>query len=174
MELSSCVGGIGSRGAIPGSSSPVASHTERHASVSLRKAPPTMTHPIVLTLALGANAALASGVIAAPARSAPFDGTWQVRLVTSAGSCAPSYSYTLTIAGGQVRSLGGSGASPVNVSGGVGRDGSVTLAVQHSLAQADASGRLQRSVGEGMWSVAGLGCIGRWTAQRSSARAEVE
>ncbi len=93
--------------------------------------------------------------------------------MTSAGSCAPSYSYTLAIAGSQVRSLGGSGASPMAVSGGVGRDGSVTLAVQHSLAQADASGRLQRSAGAGTWSVAGI-CTGLWTAQRSTAQAEVE
>ena len=125
-------------------------------------------------LTLGATFALTSGALAARARSAPFDGTWQVRLVTSAGSCAPSYSYTLAITGGQVRSLGGSGASPTNVSGGVGRDGSVRLEVQHSLAQADASGRLQRSAGAGTWSVAGLGCTGRWTAQRSTARAEIE
>ena len=104
------------------------------------KARTLMMRSLVTTLALGATAAVASSAVAASSRSTSFDGTWQVRLVTSAGSCAPSYSYTLAIAGGQVRSLGGSGASPTNVSGGVGRDGSVRLAVQHSLAQADASG----------------------------------
>ncbi len=137
------------------------------------KARTLMMRSLVTTLALGATAAVASSAVAASSRSTSFDGTWQVRLVTSAGSCAPSYSYTLAIAGGQVRSLGGSGASPTNVSGGVGRDGSVTLAVQHSLVQADASGRLQRSAGAGTWSVAGV-CTGRWTARRSAVRAEVE
>ncbi len=101
-----------------------------------------MMHTFVTALALGAAATLASGALAAPSRSAPFDGTWQVRLVTITGSCAPSYSYTLGITGSQVRALGGSGASPTNVTGGVGRDGSVRLAVQHSLAQANASGQL--------------------------------
>ena len=125
-------------------------------------------------LTLGATFALAGVAPAAPARSAPFDGTWQVRLVTSSGSCAPSYSYTLAIAGGQVRALGGSGASPTNASGGVGHDGNVSLAVQHGLAHADATGRLRRTEGTGTWSVSGLGCAGRWKAQRGTAKAEVE
>ncbi len=129
----------------------------------------TMMHTFVTALALGAAATLASGALAAPSRSAPFDGTWQVRLVTNTGSCAPSYSYTLGITGSQVRTLGGSGASPMNVTGGVGRDGSVRLAVQHSLAQANASGQLQRTVGSGTWSVSGLGCVGHWTARRRTA-----
>lgn len=128
-----------------------------------------MMRSVVMMLALGATAALASNALAAPARPASFDGTWQVRLVTSAGSCAPSYSYTLAIAGGQVRSLGGSGASEANGAGGVGRDGSVRLAVQHSIAQGNASGRLRRRDGAGTWSVAGLGCAGYWTAQRRTA-----
>jgi hypothetical protein len=128
-----------------------------------------MTHILVTTLALGAAAALASGALAAPAQSAPYDGTWQVRLVTNTGSCAPSYSYTLGITGSQVRALGESGASPVNVTGGVARDGSVQLAVQHSLAQANASGQLQRTSGRGTWSASGLGCSGYWTAQRRTA-----
>ena len=128
-----------------------------------------MMHTFVTTLALGAAAALASGALAAPASSAPYDGTWQVRLVTDTGSCAPSYSYMLGITGSQVRALGGTGAPPVNVTGGVARNGSVQLAVQHSLAQANASGQLRNASGRGTWSASGLGCSGYWTAQRRTA-----
>lgn len=133
-----------------------------------------MMHTIVTTLALGAAAALASGALAAPVQSAPFDGTWQVRLVTDTGSCAPSYSYTLGITESRVRALGQAGALPVNLTGSVARDGSVQLAVQHSLAQANASGQLRRTIGRGTWAVSGLGCSGSWTAQRQSVVAQAE
>lgn len=133
-----------------------------------------MMHTLVTALALGAAAALASDALAAPAQSAPYDGTWQVQLVTNTGSCAPSYSYTLGITGSQVRALGGSGALPANVTGGVDRDGGVQLAVQHSLAQANASGQLRKTAGRGTWSVLGLGCSGYWTAQRRTAQAQAE
>ena len=128
-----------------------------------------MMHTVVTTLALGAAAALASGALAAPAQSAPYDGTWQVQLVTNIGSCAPSYSYTLRITGSQVRAFGESRGPPANVTGGVARDGSVQLAVQHSLAQANATGQLRRAGGRGTWSASGLGCSGYWTAQRRTA-----
>jgi hypothetical protein len=60
----------------------------------------------------------------------------------------------------------------VTESGGVGCDGSVTLNVQHSIAQAQASGRLRASSGSGTWRLATLGCTGRWTAQRGTVQAQ--
>ena len=97
-----------------------------------------------------------------------FNGTWTVRLVTEAGSCDASYSTTVAITDGQVRALSG-GAS---VSGGIGRDGSVALGIQRSIARGDASGRLAEKSGSGTWRVGMLGCTGRWTAQRPTLPAE--
>jgi hypothetical protein len=113
--------------------------------------------------ALGASVALIGSASAAPSQ-ASFDGTWNVRLVTEAGQCDESYSYTIAIADGQVRPVG----AAASVSGGVSGDGSVTLGVQRSIARAEGSGRLRAKSGSGTWRLSMLGCTGRWTARRAA------
>jgi hypothetical protein len=131
-----------------------------------------MKKKFVTALVLGAGAALVGQAAAAPAKPASYDGTWSVRLVTEAGSCDASYHYTIAVEDGRVRPISTAGQAPTSVSGGVGRDGSVTLSVQRSIAQAQASGRLRASSGSGTWRLAMLGCTGRWTAQRGTVQAQ--
>ncbi len=120
-----------------------------------------------------ASALILTGVGTGAALASPqknYNGTWSVRLVTDAGSCDASYSTTVLIQDGQVRP----GASGTSVSGGVGRDGSVALGIQRSIATGDASGRLGERSGTGTWRVGMLGCTGRWTAQRHTLTAQTE
>ena len=114
----------------------------------------------------GLGLAFVGGAAAEPQKS--FNGTWSVRLMTEAGSCNASYNTTISIQDGQVRAQSG-GAS---VSGGIGRDGSVALGIQQSIARGDASGRLAERSGSGTWRVSMLGCTGRWTAQRLTLTAD--
>lgn len=125
-----------------------------------------MKKAIVTALVLGSGVALVGNAGPASAKPAPYDGTWSVRFVTEAGACDSSYDYTVAIQSGSVRPIGGN--VPANISGGVARDGRVALDIRHSLATADASGRLQAKAGSGSgtWRVAALGCTGRWMAQR--------
>ncbi len=102
------------------------------------------------------------------ATAAAFDGTWSVSLVANGGLCGSGASSTLTVQNGSVRA-GGSG---VSVSGQVAPSGSVSLALQKSGVLGSASGRLSGASGSGSWSVASLGCSGRWTAQRRTRTAQ--
>jgi hypothetical protein len=117
----------------------------------------------VLAFALSAGVAFAAAPLAVSAKSASFDGTWNVRLVTEAGTCDSSYSQTVAIENGRVRPVAGA----TSISGGVGTDGSVALTIAKSIATADARGRLTSKSGAGSWNLAMLGCTGRWTASRA-------
>jgi hypothetical protein len=125
-----------------------------------------MANLIVSTVAL--SVLTTAGAFAGPQKN--YNGTWSVRLVTDAGSCDASYSTTVMIQDGQVRP----GANGTSVSGGVGRDGSVALGIQRSIATGDASGRLGERSGTGTWRVGMLGCTGRWTAQKQTLTAQTE
>ncbi len=109
-----------------------------------------------LSVLLSAGSAMAS-----PPK---FDGTWKVHLVTNSGSCDASYAYSVAVRGGAIQA----GASGGSLSGHVGEDGAVALKVQHSIATANASGRLGAKSGSGSWRVDMLGCSGRWTATRAA------
>jgi hypothetical protein len=117
----------------------------------------------VIALALGAGLVFA-GTSLASAKPESFDGTWKVRLVTESGTCDSSYSQTVAIENGRVRPLAGGATA---VSGGVGSNGTVALTISRSLAEANASGRLNAQSGSGNWKLAMLGCTGRWTASRA-------
>jgi hypothetical protein len=69
---------------------------------------------LVAALVIGAGVILAGqtpdGAQAAPSKPAAFNGTWSVRLVTEAGSCDPSYLYTVAVQDGQVRPAAATGA----------------------------------------------------------------
>jgi hypothetical protein len=95
---------------------------------------------------------------AAPAiAQTPYDGLWNVTIVTKAGSCEPSARYPLTVSDGKI-----SGAP--DVSGSVGREGLVKVSIRGAYA----NGQLIGSAGSGKWSGAsgGIPCSGRWEASK--------
>ena len=120
-----------------------------------------MTKQTFAALALATGLTQPGAAIADPAK---FDGTWSVQLVTNSGVCDASSSAALTVHGGHVRA-GGAG---VSVSGQIGANGSVNLALQKGPAQGTASGKLSAASGSGTWTVSTMGCSGGWTAQRRS------
>jgi hypothetical protein len=98
--------------------------------------------------------ALGSMFISAPAfAELPYDGRWNVTIVTKAGSCDPSARSSLTIADGRV-------SGPPGVSGNVGHGGAVRV----SMGGGHASGQLNGNAGSGTW--AGGACSGRWQASK--------
>jgi hypothetical protein len=97
-------------------------------------------------------------LLAAPAiAQTDYDGAWNVTVITRTGSCQPTTSYPLVVADGNV-----SGAA--DLSGSVGRNGSVRA----SLRGAHANGQLSGNAGSGRWNAAsaGMPCSGRWSATR--------
>src|SRR3954471_21579359 len=88
---------------------------------------------------------LSDSAMASSGGSAPFDGTWSVRLVSTAGMCGSGASHTLTVQGGRVWSAS-SGAS---VTGQVAPNGAVRLAMQRGPASGTATGRLSLASGSG-------------------------
>jgi hypothetical protein len=96
---------------------------------------------------------------AAPAvAQTPYDGLWNVTIVTKTGSCEASAHYPLTVTDGKVTAPG------AEVSGHVGREGIVKVAI----GAAYANGQLNGNSGSGKWNGAsgGVPCSGRWEASR--------
>ena len=129
-----------------------------------------MQNRIFAALALGASL-VGMGGAAAATKSGSFNGTWNVQLVTDAGSCDRSLSYAIAVEDGRVRPVR-AGDSSATVSGQIGADGNVNLDIRRGIAKADAFGRLQANSGSGTWQVALVGCSGRWTAQRRTTAAD--
>jgi len=101
---------------------------------------------------------------AAPATSAPsYDGLWSVVIVTEQGTCDRAYRYPVRISKG---SLVNAGDSPINITGKVGGNGSVTVTVSHGSKSATGSCRLGGTAGGGSWK--GGDCAGVWEAERRS------
>jgi hypothetical protein len=101
----------------------------------------------------------AAGLTAAPALAqTPYDGLWNVTIVTKSGSCEASAHYPLTVTDGKVSAPG------AEVSGRVGREGTVKV----SIGAAYANGQLSGNSGSGKWNGAsgGVPCSGRWEASR--------
>jgi type 1 fimbria pilin len=104
-------------------------------------------------------ATAAAAVAAAPAAAqTPYDGLWQVTVVTKNGSCEPSSRSTLTVADGKVSAAGAA------VSGSIGREGLVRVSINGAYA----NGQLSGNAGSGKWNGAsgGIPCSGRWEASR--------
>ncbi|MEJ1160031.1 hypothetical protein [Prosthecomicrobium sp. N25] len=133
-----------------------------------------MKTTIAMTLACAASTLAFGPAAAGQVRGAPFDGTWNVRLVTEQGSCDASYDATIAIRDGQVIPISAGNDTPTSVSGGVERDGSVALDIRRSIAKADASGRLKAGSGAGVWRLSMLGCTGKWTARKQTAEARAD
>jgi hypothetical protein len=87
----------------------------------------------------------------------PYDGLWDVVILTKAGTCEPSLQYPVTIADGRI-----SGAA--DVSGSVGHEGLVKVSIRGAYA----NGQLTGNGGSGRWNgaSAGIACSGRWQASR--------
>jgi hypothetical protein len=102
-------------------------------------------------------AASALGVAPAKAQT-PYDGLWNVTIITKAGSCEPSVRSTLTVADGKVSAAG------ADVSGSIGREGLVRVSINGAYA----NGQLNGNAGWGKWNgaSAGVPCSGRWEASR--------
>jgi hypothetical protein len=103
---------------------------------------------------LGATAFTAASAMA----QSPYDGLWNVTIVTKTGSCEPSARYPLTVTDGKVSAPG------QDVSGKVGPEGNVRV----SIGAAYANGQLSGNTGSGKWNGAsgGVPCSGRWEASR--------
>src|SRR6266403_5429628 len=100
-----------------------------------------------------------TALAAAPAAAqTPYDGLWQVTVVTKSGSCEASTRSTLTVADGKVSAAG------ADVTGSIGREGLVRVSINGAYA----NGQLSGNVGSGKWNgaSAGLPCSGRWEASR--------
>jgi hypothetical protein len=101
---------------------------------------------------------LASAASAPAFARQPYDGLWQVTVVTKAGSCEPTASSTLTVAEGKISAPGAA------ISGTVGREGLVRVSINGAYA----NGQLSGNSGSGKWNgaSAGVPCSGRWEASR--------
>src|SRR5712692_11738859 len=112
-------------------------------------------HRILIAFSASALTALAAAPAAA---EMPYDGLWNVTIVTKTGACEPSTRSTLTVADGKVSAAG------ANVSGSIGREGLVRV----SIGGAYANGQLSGNTGSGKWNgaSAGMPCSGRWEASR--------
>jgi hypothetical protein len=104
-------------------------------------------------------ASILIGSPAAPAfAQSPYDGQWQVTIVTNSGSGEPTASSTLIVADGRISAAG------ANVSGSIGREGLVKVSINGAYA----NGQLNGNSGSGKWNgaSAGIPCSGRWQASR--------
>ncbi|MBB4259560.1 MULTISPECIES: hypothetical protein [unclassified Bradyrhizobium] len=104
-------------------------------------------------------AAVLTGTLAAPALAqSPYDGNWQVIIVTKSGTCEPTASSMLTVADGRITAPG------ANVSGTIGSGGLVKVSINGAYA----NGQLSGNAGSGKWNgaSAGIPCSGRWEASR--------
>ena len=106
-----------------------------------------------------AATAAAAGLAAVPATAqTPYDGLWNVTILTKSGSCEASTRSTLVVTDGKVSAPG------ADITGSIGREGVVRV----SIGGAYANGQLNGNVGSGKWNgaSAGVPCSGRWEASR--------
>src|SRR4051794_3061466 len=84
----------------------------------------------------------AASVIAAPAvAQQPYDGLWNVTIITKTGTCAAQSNYPLTVSEGKISAAG------ADVNGHVGSGGMVKV----SIGPAYANGQLSGNSGSGRW-----------------------
>jgi hypothetical protein len=102
-------------------------------------------------------AASTVSVAAAPVSAQqPYDGLWQVTVVTKSGSCDAQTTSTVNVSDGKI--------SGGPVSGTVGSGGLVRVSINGAYA----NGQLSGNSGSGKWNGAssGVPCSGRWEASR--------
>jgi hypothetical protein len=118
-----------------------------------------MRQPRIRDAFLGSALLAATGLAVAPAiAQTPYDGLWEVTIVTKAGSCEPSTHSTLTVSDGKITAPG------ADVSGSIGREGLVRVSIHGAYA----NGQLSGNAGRGKWNgaSAGVPCSGHWEASR--------
>jgi hypothetical protein len=105
-----------------------------------------------------ASAVTVAATVAPVMAQTPYDGLWNVTVVTKSGSCEPETRSTLTITDGKISAAG------ADVTGSIGREGAVKV----SIGGAYANGQLSGNAGSGRWNGAsgGIPCSGRWEASR--------
>lgn len=88
----------------------------------------------------------------------PYDGLWNVTIITNAGTCEKHAQYPLTVTDGVISAPG------AEISGRVGPAGLVKVSIQGAYA----NGQLSGKTGSGKWNGAsgGVPCSGRWEASR--------
>jgi hypothetical protein len=93
-----------------------------------------------------------------------YDGNWNVMFTPQAGNCHASNTVPFAVAGTRVSSAGGG-----KVTGGVSRNGSVSVRITVGASWANGSGRLAGNSGAGRWSgvITGDHCSGIWQATRA-------
>jgi hypothetical protein len=105
---------------------------------------------------------LAGLALAAPASAATYDGSWNVQIASSNGTCCPSgTSVSIGINNGQVASNNGM----MTASGRVADAGNISVTLASGMKHAVGFGHLSATSGSGTWH--GGPCSGTWTAQRS-------
>jgi hypothetical protein len=99
----------------------------------------------------------AASTVAPAYAQQPYDGLWNVTILTRAGNCEPSVQYPLTVTNGRVSGV-------ADVSGSIGREGIVKVSIHGAYA----NGQLNGNGGSGRWNGAssGMACSGRWEASR--------
>ena len=118
-----------------------------------------MRHNRISRLFFASFLATAATFAAAPVSAqTPYDGLWQVTVVTKTGSCDAQTRSTLTVTDGKISG----GGAPV--SGSVGSGGLVRVSINGAYA----NGQLSGNSGSGKWNgaSAGVPCSGRWEASR--------
>ena len=101
---------------------------------------------------------VAAACVTGPALAeTPYDGLWNVTVLTRAGSCEPLSQYPLIVKDGKV-------SGSADVSGSVGSAGLVKVSIHGAYA----NGQLNANGGSGRWNGAsgGIACSGRWEASR--------
>jgi hypothetical protein len=96
-------------------------------------------------------------------RPGAFDGTWNVTFTPQAGNCHASNTVPFYVYGNRVSSAGGG-----RVTGGVSRNGIVSVTITLGASHASGGGRLAGNYGAGRWSgiITGDRCSGTWQARR--------
>jgi hypothetical protein len=119
--------------------------------------------PLRWALVAAALAAVAAPP-AADARPGAYDGTWNVTFTPQAGNCHASNTVPFMVSGTRVASAGGG-----KVTGGVSRNGAVSVRITVGASWANGGGRLAGNAGSGRWSgvITGDSCSGVWQAVRS-------
>jgi hypothetical protein len=85
----------------------------------------------------------------------PYDGVWDITVVTRTGSCEASTRYRLTVQNGKV-------SGPADIAGTVAHEGIVKVSLN------GAYGQLVGKSGSGKWNAAAAGkpCSGHWEATK--------
>jgi len=118
-----------------------------------------MRHDRIRLVFFASALASAASLTASPASAqSPYDGLWNVTVVTKSGNCEPSTSSTLTVSDGRISAAG------ADVSGSIGREGLVRVTIRGAYA----NGQLSGNAGSGKWNgaSAGIPCSGRWEASK--------